>query len=175
MAHTPEHVDATLGLCGVCQEEEGAKAELQTAILKRSMTQNFVYMNETSVDCALLAAGACIAAVDAVCDEQSEIENAVAVVRPPGHHAECGCGMGFCIFSNVALAAAHSVNTIGLKRVLVVDWDVHHGNGTQEIFLDDPRVLVFSAHRYDWGIFYPGSYYQAIGKDSWCAERGGER
>ena len=59
MAHTPEHVDATLGLCGVCQEEEGAKAELQTAILKRSMTQNFVYMNETSVDCALLAAGAC--------------------------------------------------------------------------------------------------------------------
>ena len=72
--------------------------------------------------------------------------------------------MGFCIFSNVALAAAHSVNTIGLKRVLVVDWDVHHGNGTQEIFLDDPRVLVFSAHRYDRGIFYPGSYYQAIGK-----------
>jgi len=164
-SHTKEHVDTTLALCGVCEEQEKSEEELQHEIIKQMLRENFVYMNAESVDCALLAAGGVMTAVEAICRPDSEIQSAAAIVRPPGHHAECGCAMGFCLFNNVALAASYGIKDLGLERILIVDWDVHHGNGTQEIFYEDPRVLMFSVHRYDYGIFYPGSYYQAIGKD----------
>jgi acetoin utilization deacetylase AcuC-like enzyme len=105
-----------------------------------------------SVRAALLAAGAAIDGVDAVCT--GEATGAFALVRPPGHHAERARAMGFCLFNNVAIAAAHARAAHGCKRVLVVDWDVHHGNGTQAIFYDDPSVLFFSTHQYP---FYPGT------------------
>ena len=103
---------------------------------------------------ALAAAGACASAVDAVL--RGDDSNALCLVRPPGHHATPTRSMGFCLFNNIALAAQHALTAHSLDRVLIVDWDVHHGNGTQDIFYDEPRVLFFSIHRYGMG-FYPGS------------------
>ncbi len=103
-----------------------------------------------SYNVALLAAGGAITAVDAVL---GEFDSSFALVRPPGHHATPDRGMGFCIFNNVAIAARHAQKK-GKKRVLIVDWDVHHGNGTQEAFYDDPSVLYFSTHQYP---HYPGT------------------
>jgi acetoin utilization deacetylase AcuC-like enzyme len=98
-----------------------------------------------SYEIALLAAGGCITAVDAVLD--GKVDNVYALVRPPGHHAERDTGRGFCIFANVALAALHARDVRGLSRVAVVDWDVHHGNGTEHAFYDDPSVLTISIHQ----------------------------
>ncbi len=103
-----------------------------------------------SYNVALLAAGGAMSAVDAVLDR---LDCSFALVRPPGHHATPEQGMGFCIFNNVAIAARHA-QTRGKKRVLIVDWDVHHGNGTQEAFYEDPTVLYFSTHQYP---HYPGT------------------
>ncbi len=103
---------------------------------------------------ALAAAGACAAGVDAVL--QGQDRTALCLVRPPGHHATPTHSMGFCLFNNIALATDHARRAFGLSRVLIVDWDVHHGNGTQDIFYADPTVMFFSIHRYGHG-FYPGS------------------
>ena len=97
---------------------------------------------------ALLAAGGTITAVDAVLDDA--VQNAYALVRPPGHHAEASLGRGFCIFGNVAIAAMHARAARGLERIAVVDWDVHHGNGTQSAFYSDPDVLTISIHQDRW-------------------------
>lgn len=98
-----------------------------------------------SYEIALLAAGGCITAVDAVLD--GKVDNVYALVRPPGHHAEKDQGRGFCIFGNTALAAMHSRQARGLARVAIVDWDVHHGNGTEHAFYADPTVLTISIHQ----------------------------
>lgn len=98
-----------------------------------------------SYEIALLAAGGCMTAVDAVLD--GKVDNAYALVRPPGHHAERDQGRGFCIFANTALAAAHARQARGLSRVAIVDWDVHHGNGTEHAFYADPTVLTISIHQ----------------------------
>ena len=105
-----------------------------------------------SLDAARHAAGGLLAAVDAVCT--GRVANAFAIVRPPGHHATPAKGMGFCLFNNVALAARHAQAVHDVKRVLIVDWDVHHGNGTQETFYEDPSVLFFDTHQ---SPLYPGS------------------
>lgn len=107
-----------------------------------------------SYQVALAAAGACIAAVDAVL--QGQDRNALCLVRPPGHHATPERSMGFCLFNNIALAAAHAQKNYDLNRILIVDWDVHHGNGTQDIFFADPTVMFLSIHRFGHG-FYPGT------------------
>jgi acetoin utilization deacetylase AcuC-like enzyme len=98
-----------------------------------------------SYEIALLAAGGVITAVDAVLD--GKVDNVYALVRPPGHHAEADIGRGFCIFANAAIAARHAREARGLERVAVVDWDVHHGNGTQKAFYSDPTVLTISSHQ----------------------------
>ncbi len=105
-----------------------------------------------SWDAARLAAGASLSAVDAVL--KGTDKTALCLVRPPGHHALAGEPMGFCLFNNVAIAARHAVETHKLKRVLIVDWDVHHGNGTQALFYRDEQVYFFSSHRFP---FYPGT------------------
>ncbi|MFC1665760.1 histone deacetylase [Pseudomonadota bacterium] len=109
-------------------------------------------MSSKSLRVAKLAAGGVLAAVDAVMTGQ--VKNAFAAVRPPGHHALRERAMGFCLFNNVAVAARYVQKRYGLKRVLIVDWDVHHGNGTQEIFYNDASVLYFSTHQYP---YYPGT------------------
>jgi len=107
---------------------------------------------EHSEAVARLAAGGVMAAVDALL--AGSVRNAFAPVRPPGHHAEPSRGMGFCIYNNLAVAARHAQGEHGIRRVLIVDWDVHHGNGTTAIFRSDPSVLVFNTHQ--WPL-YPGT------------------
>ena len=109
-------------------------------------------MNPHSLKAALRAAGAAVLATDQVI--RGESEAAFCGVRPPGHHAERGRAMGFCLFNNVAVAAAHALERHGLQRVAIVDFDVHHGNGTEEIFRDDPRVMMVSTFQHP---FYPYS------------------
>jgi acetoin utilization deacetylase AcuC-like enzyme len=105
-----------------------------------------------SFDAARLACGGAIDLVDAVL--AGEVSNGFIAARPPGHHAEEDRAMGFCLFNTVAVVTAHLLQRRGLARVLIVDWDVHHGNGTQHIFYDDPSVVYVSLHQYP---FYPGT------------------
>jgi acetoin utilization deacetylase AcuC-like enzyme len=109
------------------------------------------YVGPESVAVAELAAGGTVAMVDALID--GPLRRGVALVRPPGHHARPDHAMGFCLLNNVAIAAAHA-RARGLKRVAIVDWDVHHGNGTQDAFAEDPSVLYVSTHQFP---FYPGT------------------
>ncbi len=109
-----------------------------------------------SFEIARLACGSVIRAVDAVA--AGEIDNAFCVIRPPGHHAERDFSMGFCLFNNIAIAARHLLKSHGLERVLILDWDVHHGNGTQHSFDDDPRVFFCSLHCHPDSL-YPGTGY----------------
>ena len=105
-----------------------------------------------SYEAALLAAGGLCEAISRV--NSGELDNAFALVRPPGHHAEKARAMGFCLFNNVAVGAKYAQEYLNLNRVLVIDWDLHHGNGTQHSFEDDPSVLYFSTHQYP---YYPGT------------------
>ena len=105
-----------------------------------------------SFDAACLAAGAVIGGMEMIV--QGEADNGFALVRPPGHHAEAGRAMGFCLFNNVAVGALHGLQNLGLQRIAIIDWDLHHGNGTQHIFEDERDLLYLSTHRYP---FYPGT------------------
>lgn len=118
------------------------------------------YLAPRSYDAALLAAGAVVAGVEAVL--HGDVRNTFALVRPPGHHAFADHGEGFCLFNNIAIAAATARAEFGIDRVLIVDFDVHHGNGTNAIFYRDPSVLYFSTHQ--WGI-YPGTgWWDEVGE-----------
>ena len=112
-------------------------------------------LSARSYEVACLAAGGLLQGVDALLTPGPRTLHSIfAFVRPPGHHAEPQQGMGFCLFNNVAIAAMYAKEHYGLKRILIVDWDLHHGNGTQRAFIDDPGVLFFSSHQYP---YYPGS------------------
>ncbi|MFZ0545163.1 MAG: histone deacetylase [Candidatus Promineifilaceae bacterium] len=113
------------------------------------------YITPSSYDLARLAAGSAAAAVDSIMTGQAK--TGLALLRPPGHHAERNSVGGFCLFNNVAVAARQAQVVHGAKRVLIIDFDVHHGNGTQDIFYDDPEVLFISLHLYLSGFFYPGT------------------
>jgi acetoin utilization deacetylase AcuC-like enzyme len=133
--HSHRLIDQIRSLC-----ERGVPfVDLDTAICAQSF------------EIARLAAGAATVAVDEVFNDAS---NAIALVRPPGHHASSNRAMGFCLFNNVAIAARYAQVHYGADRVLIIDWDVHHGNGTQEIFYHDPSVFYFSTHQYP---YYPGT------------------
>jgi acetoin utilization deacetylase AcuC-like enzyme len=110
---------------------------------------------------ALLASGGLCAAIQQV--HEGRLDNAFALVRPPGHHAERSAAKGFCLYNNVAVGAGFARHVLGLARILIVDWDLHHGNGTQHCFENDPSVLFFSTHR---SFFYPGGGgWRELGKD----------
>jgi acetoin utilization deacetylase AcuC-like enzyme len=109
-------------------------------------------ISEDSFECAARAAGCVLAAVDAVLT--GAVSSAFCLVRPPGHHAERDTGMGFCLFNNIAIGARYAQKKYGVERVLIADWDVHHGNGTQQIFYEDSSVYFFSTHQSPW---YPGT------------------
>ncbi|CAG5102380.1 Similar to Hdac6: Histone deacetylase 6 (Mus musculus) [Cotesia congregata] len=122
---------------------------------KESRNFESVYLHTETWSSASVAAGSVLQVVDSVLNGESQ--SGVAIVRPPGHHAERDAACGFCIFNNVSIAARYATEFHGCKRVLILDWDIHHGNGTQAIFEEDPQVLYISIHRYDNGSFFPSS------------------
>lgn len=118
------------------------------------------YLGSHSYAAAVRAAGGVLSAVDSVM--LGQCSSSFALVRPPGHHAVANRAMGFCLFNNVAIAARYAQKAYDLERVLIVDWDVHHGNGTQDAFYEDPSVLYLSMHQYP---FYPGTgHWQETGR-----------
>lgn len=143
LVHSPEYIAL------VRKTQTLDKAELHAL----SKQYDAVYFHPDTFRCARLAAGAALQLVDAVLT--GAVHNGLALVRPPGHHSQRAAANGFCVFNNVAIAAQHAKQKYGLQRILIVDWDVHHGQGIQYIFNDDPSVLYFSWHRYEHGSFWP--------------------
>jgi len=137
MIHTPSYIDLVEKTAG----KPHFRLDMDTSTCAKSY------------DTALLAAGGLLELIKDVME--GRLDNGFALVRPPGHHAEADRAMGFCLFNNVAVGARFATQNFFLERVLIVDWDVHHGNGTQNSFYEDPKVLYFSTHRY--GFFYPGT------------------
>jgi len=116
---------------------------------------NSIYLNNNSCESALYSCGSTIELCEKIVT--NKIKHGIAIVRPPGHHAESNKAMGFCIFNNVVIASKVLINKHEIKRIAIFDWDAHHGNGTQNAFYDDNKVLYMSIHRYDNGKFYPNS------------------
>ncbi len=154
-AATEDELAAVHERAYIREVEEAARkaAEIQSKGGRKTMRfATDTYVSGKSYEAAIRAAGAPLTAIDAIM--QGEIDNAYCLVRPPGHHAVAEAAMGFCLFNNVAVAARYAIDQYGLERVMIIDFDVHHGNGTQEMFYDDPRVLYFSTHQ---APFYPGT------------------
>ncbi len=126
-----------------------AKRDIRSGLT--NLTTGDTAVSADSLDVALRAAGGVCNAVDAVIG--GKVRNAFCAVRPPGHHATANRGMGFCVFNNIAIGARYAQRKHHLERVLIADWDVHHGNGTQDIFYEDGSVLFLSTHQHPW---YPG-------------------
>jgi len=137
-------------LCHTRNYLETAKHDVESGLQQLSTGDTDIAPG--SWDLATLAVGGVLNAVDAVVG--GHVRNAFCAVRPPGHHATAGRGMGFCLLNNVAIAARYAQRKHAIERILIVDWDVHHGNGTQEIFYSDPTVMFFSTHQ--WPL-YPGT------------------
>ena len=140
----------TLGLCHGADYIELVEREIGAG--NRMLSTGDTHVGRGSLSAARMAVGAVCSAVDSVLT--GPVKQAFCALRPPGHHARPEQGMGFCVFNNVAIGARHAIERHGLQRVLIVDWDVHHGNGTQDIFYEDPAVLFFSTHQSPW---YPGT------------------
>ena len=140
----------TLQLCHGAAYIELVEREIEAG--RGMLSTGDTHVSPGSLTAARAATGAVCAAVDAVVE--GDVQQAFCALRPPGHHARPDHGMGFCIFNNVAVAARHAIRRHGLGRVMIADWDVHHGNGTQDIFYADPDVLFFSTHQSPW---YPGT------------------
>ena len=119
---------------------------------RRTLSTGDTEISSGSLGAALAAAGTVVSAVDAVVGGRAR--HAFCAVRPPGHHASQARGMGFCVFNNIAIGARHAARAHGVERILIADWDVHHGNGTQEVFWSDSSVLFFDTHQHPW---YPGT------------------
>jgi acetoin utilization deacetylase AcuC-like enzyme len=136
LVHTPDHIRRVASTAG--KDFASLDPDTQTSPL--------------SFEAAVHGAGGLFSLVDALWAGQ--IQNGFALVRPPGHHAEAHRAMGFCLFNNVALGAEYARKTYGLERILIIDWDLHHGNGTQHSFWDSRQVLYFSTHQYP---YYPGT------------------
>jgi acetoin utilization deacetylase AcuC-like enzyme len=139
LCHTREHLD----FMRACSRRGSVQIDPDTHISAKSF------------DAAMIAVGAAVQAVNGILS--GEYTNAFAAVRPPGHHATPNRAMGFCMFNSIAIAARHAVQNCGLKRVLIMDWDVHHGNGTQDIFYEDPSVIYISLHMKH---HYPGTGWE---------------
>ena len=147
---------ATVDEVALCHDRSYiALVEQETESGRRILSTGDTRIRDDSYAVAMYAAGGVLSAVDAVI--AGGVTNAFCCVRPPGHHATRDRGMGFCIFNNVAIAARYAQQRHGLAKVLIVDWDVHHGNGTQDIFYADGSVLYFSTHQQGW---YPGTGWE---------------
>ena len=146
LIHTPNYVQRVQHAA-----ERAGRLENESGRKTRFFATD-TYVSARSYEAAIYAAGAPLTAIDAVL--QGTVNNAYCLVRPPGHHALADNAMGFCLFNNVAIAARYAIEQHGLERVMIIDYDVHHGNGTQDAFYADPHVLYFSTHQ---APFYPGT------------------
>ncbi|MEM8954550.1 MAG: histone deacetylase [Verrucomicrobiota bacterium] len=145
--------EATRGEIVRCHHEDYfdlAKAEIEAG--NGMLSTGDTIVSPRSFEVAMRASGGVLNAVDQVME--GTLERAFCAVRPPGHHATPDRGMGFCVFNHIAVGARHAQAAHGIERVAIVDWDVHHGNGTQGIFVEDESVFFFSTHQYPW---YPGT------------------
>ncbi|CAI6357408.1 unnamed protein product [Macrosiphum euphorbiae] len=145
LAHSREHVDEMSNLHKLSPSELSEKEKCYDS----------VYLTTDTYKVSTLASGCLLQVVDSVMNNESA--SGVAVIRPPGHHAELDIACGFCIFNSVAIAASYALNKYGLKRIMILDWDIHFGNGTMRAFSSDPRVLYISIHRYQNAKFFPCS------------------
>ncbi|KAM8972082.1 polyamine deacetylase HDAC10 [Pelodytes ibericus] len=156
LVHSPDYLEVVKRTETMNEEE-----------LKKTSKQYIAaYFHQNSYRCAKLSAGGTLELVDAVMS--GKVRNGMALVRPPGHHSQPSESNGFCVFNNVAIAARYAQKKYNLQRILIVDWDVHHGQGIQYIFEDDPSVLYFSWHRFEHQAFWPNlreSEYDSIGKE----------
>ncbi|NXK83008.1 HDA10 deacetylase, partial [Amazona guildingii] len=154
LVHSSEYLEVAKSTQTMNEEE----------LKKVSGNYDAFFFHPNTYRCARLAVGATLQLVDAVMS--GKVCNGMALVRPPGHHSQRNAANGFCLFNNVAIAAEYAKLKYGLQRILIVDWDVHHGQGTQYIFEEDPSVLYFSWHRYEHQEFWPSlreSDYDAVG------------
>nr|XP_015207522.1 PREDICTED: histone deacetylase 10 [Lepisosteus oculatus] len=154
LAHSKEYLEAVKKTPGMTLEE------LKTFTLQ----YGDVYFHPNIYHCAKLAVGAVLQLVDSVMTGQ--VRNGMALVRPPGHHSQRSVANGFCVFNNVAIAVLYAKKNFNINRVLIVDWDIHHGQGIQYLFEEDPSVLYFSWHRYEHQKFWPNlseSDYDTVG------------
>ncbi|CUM55219.1 Histone deacetylase HDA1 [Debaryomyces fabryi] len=150
---------------------ESTETMSRERLLEETERGDSIYVNNDSYLSAKLSCGGTIEACKAVIE--GRVKNSLAIVRPPGHHAEPDTPGGFCLFSNVAVAAKNILKKYpeSVRKIVILDWDIHHGNGTQKAFYDDPRVLYISLHRYENGKFYPGTKY---GNSTQTGEGAGE-
>ncbi|XP_019086943.1 PREDICTED: histone deacetylase 18-like [Camelina sativa] len=147
LVHTKKHVNLVKNIS--TKQKDSRRDKIASQL-------DSIYLSKGSSEAAYLAVGSVVEVAEKVA--KGELDSGFAIVRPPGHHAEADEARGFCLFNNVAVAASYLLNQrpdLGIKKILIVDWDIHHGNGTQKMFWKDPRVLVFSVHRHDHGSFYP--------------------
>ncbi|VVC27104.1 Hypothetical protein CINCED_3A008507 [Cinara cedri] len=157
LAHSKEHVDEMSNLHKLTLSELSDKEKCYDS----------VYLTVDTYKVSTLATGCLLQVIDSVINNESS--SGVAVIRPPGHHAENDIACGFCIFNSVAIGASYALNKFGLKRIMILDWDIHFGNGTMRAFRSDPRVLYISIHRYQNAKFFPCSEegsHKATGSDS---------
>ncbi|KAJ3124228.1 Histone deacetylase hda1, partial [Nowakowskiella sp. JEL0407] len=145
LIHDEDYLKKMLMLEG-CDDRE----QLQTETDNHS---GDVYFSADSIMSARVSCGGVVAICESVW--KGELQNGIALIRPPGHHAESDEAMGFCFFNNIAIATRNLQVTYNAKRILIVDWDIHHGNGIQNAFIEDPDVLYFSIHRHDNKGFFP--------------------
>ncbi|XP_043083593.1 polyamine deacetylase HDAC10 [Puntigrus tetrazona] len=159
LSHSEEYLEAVKQTPTMSVEE----------LMAFSKKYSDVYFHQNIYHCAKLAVGATLQLVDSVM--KREVRNGMALVRPPGHHSQRSAANGFCVFNNVAIAALYAKKNYNLNRVLIVDWDIHHGQGVQYCFEEDPSVLYFSWHRYEHQTFWPNlpeSDYTSVGKGKGC-------
>nr|XP_012150675.1 PREDICTED: histone deacetylase 6 isoform X3 [Megachile rotundata] len=145
LVHSQEYIDKIKSVENLKPKE----------LSKQATSYNSVYLHSETWTSACVSTGSLLQVVDSVLNGESQ--SGIAIVRPPGHHAEQDAACGFCIFNNISIAARYAIEFHNIKKVLIVDWDVHHGNGTQAVFEKDPKVLYISIHRYDNGAFFPNS------------------
>lgn len=144
--------DATREELGYIHTQEYISRVASTKVKSRVMLDPDTHTSPRSWEAAARAAGGFLELIDKLM--QNKIDNGFALVRPPGHHAEADRAMGFCLFNNVAIGAKYAIKKYNLDRILIIDWDIHHGNATQNSFYDDPQALYFSTHQYP---YYPGT------------------
>ncbi len=148
----PQFTPASMDVIGLNHSDQLIKRVAATSGKSYDFLDADTQTSEKSYDAALLAAGALVDGVNRL--ESGEFDNCFCMVRPPGHHAEYNQSMGFCLFNNVAVAARYAISHLGMERILILDWDLHHGNGTQNSFYANEKVLYLSTHQYP---YYPGS------------------